>query len=410
MTAENGGAVAGLDRVVPGHDLYEHVAGALGDPRDPHPGLAYARRATPVLRNDTDPFDPTGPPSYNVYRYGDVLRVLRDNAGFSSTIVTEFLGRAMGSDIIVGMDEPKHRRYRTLVSAGFTHRALPRWAEQIRPAVEELVDRLAGRGRAELVHEFTLQFPAAVIATVLGLPRQDHIRFGQWAAATFAGGADRRAALTALLQLRDYLAGVLAERRRSPAEDLVSDLACAEVDGHRLSDREIFSFLRLLLSAGVETTYRSSGNLLFALLTHPDQLDAVRSDRSLVPGAVEEGLRWEPPALFVRRRCVRHTEIGGVGIPAGSAVTLMLAAANRDERRWDRPECFDLRRRPLPHLAFGAGPHFCLGMHLARLETQLALEALLDRFAGLRLDPAGDDPHIRGQVFRSPTALPVRLR
>ena len=175
----------------------------------------------------------------------------------------------------------------------------------------------------------------------------------------------------------------------------------------KLSDEEIFSFLRLLLPAGVETTYRSLGNMLFGLLSNPDQLDAVRADRSLLPQAIEEAVRWEPPLLTITRVATRDTELAGVPIPAGSSVMPMLGAANRQDDRYPDPDRFDIFRPARPHVGFGHGVHVCLGMHLARLEMRVALNLLFDRLPNLRLDPDGDDPHIRGQVFRSPTSLPV---
>ena len=181
----------------------------------------------------------------------------------------------------------------------------------------------------------------------------------------------------------------------------------AELDGERLDDEEIFSFLRLLLPAGVETTFRSSGNFIHALLTHPDQLDALRLDRSLMPQAIEEALRWEPPLLITSRVVTRDTELRGIPVPAGANVTVMLGAANRDPDRYREPDRFDIFRDPKQHISFGHGPHMCLGMHLARMETRVAVDALLDRLPDLRLDPEGDDPHIHGQIFRSPTALPA---
>ena len=185
-------------------------------------------------------------------------------------------------------------------------------------------------------------------------------------------------------------------------------LAHAEIDGERLSDDEIFSFLRLLLPAGVETTFRSTGNLLYLLLSDPEQLEAVRSDRSLLPQAIEEALRLETPLLNITRLATRDTEIDDVAVPAGSTIMLMLAAANRDETRYDEPDRFDISRaNPKPHMSFGHGPHVCLGIHLARVEMRVALNLLFDRLPELRLDPEADDPHIRGQVFRSPTSIPV---
>ena len=157
----------------------------------------------------------------------------------------------------------------------------------------------------------------------------------------------------------------------------------------------------------METTYRSLGNLLFALLSDPDQLDAVRDDRTLLPQAIEEAVRWEPPLLTITRVATRDTELGGVAIPAGSSVMPMLGAANRQEDRYPDPDRFDIFRPARAHLGWGHGVHVCLGMHLARLEMRVALNLLFDRLPNLRLDPDGDDPHIRGQVFRSPTSLPV---
>jgi len=207
--------------------------------------------------------------------------------------------------------------------------------------------------------------------------------------------------------LCDYFAPILAARRAQPRDDLISGLGQAEIDGHKLDDEEIYSFLRLLLPAGVETTYRSLGNLLFALLSDPAQLDAVRADRSLLPRAIEEGVRWEAPLLTITRVATRDTELGGVPIPAGSTVMPMLGAANRQEDRYPDPDTFDIFRTARGHLGWGHGVHVCLGMHLARLEMRTAVNLLLDRLPNLRLDPDADDPHIRGQIFRSPTSLPV---
>ena len=208
-------------------------------------------------------------------------------------------------------------------------------------------------------------------------------------------------------QLRDYFAGILAERRRKPAEDVISVLAQAELDGQRLTDEEIFAFLRLLLPAGAETTYRSSSNLVFALLTHPDQLEAVRRDRALLPRAIEEGLRWEPPLTGIMRVVTKDVELGGAQLPAGSVVSVSVGTANRDEHRWAEPERFDIFRAPQPHTAFALGAHTCLGLHLARMETTVVVNTLLDRLPGLRLDPEADDVHIRGVAFRAPAHLPV---
>jgi len=381
-----------------------------GDARDPYPELALARNAHPVQRLDTSnmPHDDAHPVFF-VYRYEDVFEVLRDGETFSSAHIIELImGDVMGKHIMLGMDNPEHRRYRALVSTAFSQKALARWeSELIEPTASELIDAFAGRGHAELVREFTFPYPTKVIASLLGLPREDYRQFQRWSIGILNILSQRDQAIAASAEVKEYLAGILAERRREPREDLISDLAQAELDGERLTNEEIFSFLRLLLPAGVETTYRSTGNLLFSLLSRPGQLDAVRADRSLVPQAIDEALRFETPLLNITRLATRDTVLSGVDIPAGSTILVMLAAANRDETRWPDPDGFDIFREPRLHISFGQGPHICIGMHLARVEMRLALNLLLDRLPGLRLDPDGNDPHIRGQVFRSPTSLPV---
>jgi cytochrome P450 len=348
-------------------------------------------------------------PVFLVYRYDDVLEVLRDGETFSSAHIIELImGEVMGKHIMVGMDDPGHRRYRALVSTAFRRGAQARWeAELIQPVASELIDRFAGRGRAELVREFTFPYPTKVTAGLLGLPSEDYRQFQRWSASILSVHSKREQAIAASAEVKEYLAGILSQRRREPRQDLISDLAQAELDGERLTDEEIFSFLRLLLPAGVETTYRSTGNLLFCLLKRPGQLQAVRADRSLVPQAIEEALRFETPLLYGTRLAVRDTVLSGVPVPAGSTLVLMLGAANRDQTRWPDPDVFDIFRDPRVHISFGQGPHVCLGMHLARAEMRVALNLLLDCLPDLRLDPDGGDPYIRGQVFRSPTSLPV---
>jgi cytochrome P450 len=358
-----------------------------------------------------DLFGMGGPPSYLVYSYDDVAKVLQDYETFSSSILTETMGPSMGYKIILGLDEPEHHRHRSLVATAFRARTLARWEETlVQDVVDRLIDQFADRGEAELVHEFTYPFPTQVVAGLLGLPREDFRQFQQWAIAinNVNGEWDRGVAASEALQ--DYLATFLDQRRAEPEDDLISLLTTAEFEGEKLDDEEIFSFLRLILPAGVETTFRSSGNLLYLLMTHPDQLADLRQNRSLVPQAIEEGLRFEPPLLITTRRCTRDTELGGVAIPAGASVTPVMGAANRDESRYPDPDRFDIHRDPKQHMSFGFGTHMCLGMHLARIETRVAITSLLDRLPGLRLDPEAverDDPHIHGEIFRSPTSLPV---
>lgn len=382
-----------------------------GDARDPYPELAQARREHPVQRLDTSmmPHD-EALPVFFVYRFDDIARVLRDSDTFSSGhIIDMIMGPVMGEHIILGMDGERHRRYRALVASAFRQKVLTESEDQLVAKVaDELIDRFVDRGRAELVREFTFPYPTQVIAGILGLPREDYQQFQRWSIAILSFLAKQDDAIAASREVEEYMSGILTDRRRAPRDDLISGLAQAELDGERLSDDEIFSFLRLLLPAGVETTFRSTGNLLYLLLTHPAQLESIRADRSLIPQAIEEALRLETPLLNITRLATTDTEIGGVAVPAGSTVMLMLAAANRDEDRYQDPDHFESTRpSPRPHMSFGHGPHACLGMHLARVEMRVALNLLLDRLPELRLDPAADDPHIRGQVFRSPTSIPV---
>jgi len=383
-----------------------------GTARDPYPGFAEKRRDQPVARgNFMNPeILPEGmvlEEDWVVYRYEDCSRLLRDAKTFSSAGYDSTIGVVMGH-MILGMDEPEHRQNRNLVAEAFRERSLARWEpEYIAPICNELIDRFIDRGQAELVRELTFEFPVRVISRLLGLPEEDFPRFQRWSIELIGLGADIERGLAASESLKNYFAEVVAQRREDPQDDVISDLVLAEVDGERLSDEAIYAFLRLLLPAGAETTYRSSGNLLFLLLTHPDQLAAVQGDRTLLAQAIEEGLRYEPPLLTINRTTTRDVEMSGTTIPKGASVTPCLGSANHDETRWERSEEFDIFRPQIPHLAFAHGPHMCLGMHLARLETKVLMNAVFDRLPGLRLDPAGDDPHIRGLIFRSPTSLPV---
>jgi cytochrome P450 len=348
------------------------------------------------------------PEMWTASSYEAVHEVLRDGQRFSSKGYAEIMGMVMGHTILE-MDEPEHHHYRSLIQQAFTRKAMERWeTELVGPVVNELIDQFADSGRAELVRQLTLPFPVTVIAALLGLPQADLAQFHRWSIELIGVSINFERGIAASQRLRDYFAAQLEERRRSGiGDDVISILSCAELDGHKLTDEEIFAFLRLLLPAGAETTYRSSSNLLCGLLTHPDQLEALRRDRSLLPQAIEEGLRWEPPLLTIQRTATEDTEVCGKPIKAGTIVIVNMGAANHDESRWEQPEEFDLFRAPQQHLAFAFGPHMCLGMHLARMETKVVLNAILDRLPNLRLDLDADPPYITGMTFRAPPALPV---
>ena len=385
-----------------------------GDVRDPYPGLAQKRKKSPVELATQVDFDGGESQVANIYTYDAVAQVLRDNVTFSSGAIRELMEVVMGPFVLVGMDEPEHKRHRGLVSAAFRHKSLVRWeTDVVAPIMHDLIDSFADRGRAELVREFTFLFPVQIIAEILGVPHEDHEKFHDMAVWVVNVAANPEKGIAASQALREYLATIVEDKRRNPGDDVISLLVQEELDGERLDDEEIFSFLRLLLPAGAETTYRATGSFLFGLLTNDDQLEALRNDRSLMAQAVEESIRWESPLLITSRITTADTEVGGVEIPAGTMVVPNIGSANHDDTRWDHADDFDILRPVLPHISFGVGPHMCLGMHLARMEMAGAVNALLDRFPNLRLDPDAierDDPHIHGERFRSPTSLPVVFR
>ncbi len=368
-----------------------------GTTRDPYPSLAVKRRDTPVRKDmaispENLPEGIDVEPGWMAFRYEDCSRILRDAKTFTSTGYDVTIGMVMGH-MILGMDDPEHRTHRNLVAHAFREKSLARWEpEFIAPIVDELIDRFAADGKADLVRQLTFEFPVRVIARLLGLPEEDFTRFQRWSVELIGLVADIDRGIAASESLRTYFAEVVADRRANPAEDVISDLVSAEVDGEQLSDEAIYSFLRLLLPAGAETTYRSSGNLLYLLLTHPDQLEAVRSDRSLLPQAIEEALRLEPPLLSINRTTTCEVEIAGVTIGPGESISPHIGSANHDETRWENPEVFDIFRPAVPHIAFAHGPHMCLGMHLARLETRVLVNRVLDRLPDLALSPGRRRP------------------
>jgi cytochrome P450 len=388
-----------------------------GTIRDPYPMLHQLCRQSPVHTGPIDLGDgfgqeeglrdPSKPAPVTVFGFDEVVQVLRDNKTYSSVVYEDVMGIVMGRTILQ-MDEPEHRKVRDLVASSFRSKMLQRWEEElVAVVVNELVDSFIARGRSDLVRDVTFNFPVQVIARILGLPRADYPVFQRWALELTSVAANWERGVAASAALRDYFADVMEERRAQPGDDLISDLVRAEVDGEHLSDEDIFSFLRLLLPAGVETTYRASGSLLFALLHDRVQFDALYGDRSLFPQAFEEVVRWEPPVTVILRRATEDTELAGVAIEAGADVGLMIGAANRDERKYSDPDRYDLFRSQRQHVGFGFGVHVCLGMHLARMESRIAISTLLDRLGPLTLDPEAEPPHIEGLAFRSPLSLPV---
>lgn len=381
---------------------------------DPYPFFGYMRRTRPVWRGTLMDHSKAPPElipdeEWTLFDYDSVFAAFRNDEVFSSQGYDKTIGLVLGPTILA-MHGKQHHDHRSLVAKAFRASALERWEPGvIDPICDELVDEIKNDGGADLVKAVTFEFPTRVTAALLGLPPEDLDLFRRLSMDLIRIQFDVETGLRASLDLHDYFLKQVEQRRSTMTSDVIGDLVGAEIDGEKLTDDAIISFLRLLLPAGLETTYRSSGNLLYLLLTHPDQLHAVQRDRSLIPAAIEEGLRYETPLLAVPRTLTREVELRGVRIPAGAVVNLCTGSANRDETRWAEPNTFDINRPRHAHIAFAGGIHMCLGKHLARVETRAMLHSLFDRVTDLRLLP-DDDTKIVGMPFRSPNKLPATFR
>lgn len=393
----------------------DDVAGTLDKPagfiRNPYPYFEAKRREAGIFPGTVMDYSKTPESlrpktSYAAVSFEAVNQVFRDADSFNSRIYDMTIGLFLGPTILAMEGEP-HRKHRNLVSSAFKRKSLVHWEPDIvRPVCTELIDEFVEAGTADLVSDFTFEFPTRVISKLLGLPAEDLPWFRQRAMELISYTVNFERAFSASAQLKEYFLEQMDKRKSHPTADIIGDLVTAEVDGEKLGDEAIYSFLRLLLPAGLETTYRATSNLLYLLLTHREQFAAVQADHDLIGAAIEEGLRFETPLTTVQRTAIRDAEVSGVAIPAGAVVDVCIGSANRDETRWERSEEFDIFRKWIPHITFAAGEHTCMGLHLARMEMRVAMESLLDRLGDITL-VTDDDPHIYGQPFRSPRSLPV---
>jgi cytochrome P450 len=381
----------------------------------PYPFFEYMRHTDPVWHgaladHSQMPEELRPNDEWVLFGYDPLFQAFRDDRIFSSHKYDESIGLVMGHTILA-MGGKEHHDHRNLVAKAFRATALERWEPSvIAPVCDQLVDEIKNGGQADLVKAVTFEFPTRIISTLLGLPREDLDLFRRLSLDLISIPTDIVAGLNAAAELHDYFLDQVEQRRRKLTDDIIGDLVAAEIDGEKLTDEAIIAFLRLLLPAGLETTYRSSGNLLYLLLTHPEQLALVYQDRSLIPMAIEEGLRFETPLTMVMRTTTEEVEIGGKTIPPEAQIDMCMGSANRDESRWTDPNTFDIRRPRQAHIAFAGGIHMCLGMHLARLETRVMLNSLFDRVKDLAFVPddgTGEESKIVGLTFRSPNKLPV---
>lgn len=390
-------------------DPFDSITAYMAQHSDPYPFYARKRENQPIWHGsvvDRTQLPPELVPDddWSVFDYQTVFTALRDDERFSSAGYDETLGLVLGH-MLLAMHGKEHHGHRSLVAKAFRQSALTRWEpEVIGPVCDDLVDEFKNNGRADLVSALTFEFPTRVTAALLGLPPEDLTMFRKLSFDLISIATDLEAGFKASIELHGYFLDQIEQRRKKPANDMIGDLVSAEIDGEKLDDEAIIAFLRLLLPAGIETTYRSAGNLLYLLLTHPDQLRQVAEDRTLLAAAIDEGLRYETPMTSIPRTASVDVELGGHVIPQGATVTLCVGSANRDEARWPDADKFDIHRERRPHISFGQGIHTCLGMHLARVETRAMLTSLFDRVTDLSLD---GDAMIEGLIFRSPNTLPV---
>ena len=386
---------------------------------DPYALYARLRAQSPVLH---DPH--TG--MWILTGYDAVYGALRDHETFTSSGAYGRRGgdgegdgeRSGGggggglSMVLINDDPPRHTRFRQLVNKVFTPRRIAELEPWIGGVVDELLDAATEdeAGDVDIVDAFTVPLPVTVIATLLGIPTSERERFKRWSSALLSGTrgtSDER--MSQVGEMIQFLNGAIAEKRAQPADDLITALGAAEVDGEKLADWEVLGFCVLLLVAGNETTTNLLGNMLDVLVERPELWAALRDDRDLVEPVIEETLRYDSPVQMLFRNTTRETELEGVTIPEHAPLLVSFAAANRDPAGFDHPDEFRLDRELTKHIGFGMGIHYCLGSPLARAEARIGLNALLDRYETIE---RGAGPGVRqtsSQLVRGFERLPLRL-
>ncbi|MGW4032048.1 cytochrome P450 [Streptomyces sp. NPDC004838] len=386
---------------------------------NPYPAYRAMREHAPLLWHE-----PTR--SYLISRYDDVERAFKDKDSVYTTDNYSWQVEPVHGRTILQLSGREHAVRRALVAPAFRGGEL---REKFLPVIErnarELIDAFRHRGEADLVDAFATRFPVNVIADMLGLDKADHDRFHRWYSTViaFLGNLAQDPEVTAAgertrTEFAEYMFPIIRERREHLGEDLLSTLCAAEIDGVRMSDEDIKAFCSLLLAAGGETTDKAIAGIFANLLTHPEQLDAVREDRSLIDRAFAETLRYTPPVHMIMRQTSAEVTVSGGTIPAGATVTCLIGAANRDGERYREPDRFDIFRDDLTtttafsaaadHLAFALGRHFCVGALLAKAEVETGVNQLLDAMPDMRLAD-GFTPEEQGVFTRGPVSLPVRF-
>lgn len=367
----------------------------------PHDWFTELRREAPVYWHEGDPtFDGAQGSAgafWCVTGYDEVVAVNRDNAMFSSAEKLVFMWDPDDANLeqqrllMLNMDPPMHTRYRRLINKGFTPRMVSELHSTMQKRAKDIIDNVIDRGECDFVVDVASELPLQVIADLMGVPQDDRHKLFDWSN-QMIGSDDPEYGITeeitahASMELYAYAAQLAEQKRANPKDDLISVLTHSSVDGEQLSGLEIDLFFLILTVAGNETTRNLISHGMVALLEHPDQLAKVRADRSLLPGAVEEMLRWASPVMNFRRTAMQDVELGGKQIKAGDKVVIWYIAANRDEQMFPDPFTFDVTRTPNEHVAFGGGgPHFCLGANLARMEINTMFDEILNRWDDIEM-------------------------
>jgi cytochrome P450 len=383
----------------------------------PHALFEELRRTTPVFFQEME----REPGYWAVLKHADVVHVAKHPVLFSATeggVVLENLTPerlAMMQNMLLAMDPPRHLDYRRPLAPSFKLRVIAQMEEQIRNICRGIMARAAEQRDVEFVHDVTSSLPSQVIGELMGLPREDWDLLHHMAEMnntgqdpemnpdSYASGANH-----GTFAMAKYAMEFAAKRRgENPGEDLTTLILGSEFGGKFMTDVDFGGFFVQLVTAGNDTTKTMLSSGVVALLTHPEQLAAVREDPAKIPGAVEEILRWYNPLHYFRRTATEDTVLNGAQIKAGDKVAMYYTSANRDEDVFDDPQSFDIRRHPNPHLSFGIGGHFCLGVHLARLEGKVFFEELLGTFPSIEL--IGDPVRTRSNLNNALKRLPIRL-
>jgi cholest-4-en-3-one 26-monooxygenase len=385
----------------------------------PHEWFTFLRHNAPVWWHE----EADGPGFWAVTSYDECVAVNRDYEHFSSADKATFIWEldeenlAQLQLLMLNMDPPLHTRYRRLVNKGFTPRMINQLHDRIHAATDRIIDNVIETGTAEFVTDIAAELPLVVIAELLGVPNQDRHKMFDWSNRMIGnqdaeyqksaeGQEATEAAQLASMELYAYASQLFGQKRADPKDDLMSVLTQVEMEGEKLSDLELELFFLLLTVAGNETTRNLISGAMVAFFDNPDQWELLSRDRSLLPSAVEEMLRYVSPVMNFRRQTTAPFELGGQKIGADEKVVFFHVSGNRDETVFENPHAFDITRDPNPHIAFGGGgPHFCLGANLARMEIRVMFEHLLDRMPDIRLN--GEVERLQSQFISGVKHIPV---